>query len=119
MNYRIGDMDLEKIDTVQYSLNALKESRKEFWVLVAIDVGNAFNSTTWNPIYEKVDRKGVSRSYKHNSDRTIKIYNKITISTTVVVPQGSVLGSLLWNNNVWWRVVYGTSERIINDSICR
>lgn len=75
--------------------------RRELCAVVALDVANAFNSEKWIKIEESLRDKempqylvGVIRSYL--SDRAVQ-YGGKSWAMTCAVPQGSVLGPLLWS----------------------
>lgn len=68
---------------------------------VALDVANAFNTAKWRKIKEsmhksRMPRYLISAIQNYLKDRTIE-YEGGTRITTCGVPQGSVLGPLLWN----------------------
>lgn len=97
--YRTGKSTVDALRKVfEFGRNAKSEGK--FAVLVALDVRNAFNSAPWGKIDEALGRLGVSpylraltRSYF--SDRKIVVGDRV-IEVTSGVPQGSVLGPLLW-----------------------
>jgi len=74
---------------------------RKLCVVVALDVANAFNSARWGSIIAAVCEKqfpqylvNILQSYLSN--REIRYEGK-TWRTTCGVPQGSVLGPLMWN----------------------
>lgn len=80
--------------------------RKGFAIAISLDVANAFNSLPWEVINEALVRKGfpvyicrIIRSYL--SERTVEYTwrdgNMAIKEMTAGVPQGSVLGPMLWN----------------------
>ncbi|KAI5731894.1 hypothetical protein M8J77_018009 [Diaphorina citri] len=77
------------------------KKRNKLCALTMVDVKNAFNSTPWRGILEELKRRNIP-SYLINvlssyfQDRTI-IVDDIQKETSCGVPQGSVLGALLWN----------------------
>lgn len=77
------------------------KKRKKLCVLTMVDVKNAFNSTPWAGIIAELKSKNIPSylvnmlsSYFH--DRSIIIDNSKK-ETSCGVPQGSVLGAVLWN----------------------
>ncbi|KYB29499.1 hypothetical protein TcasGA2_TC032967 [Tribolium castaneum] len=76
--------------------------RRELCALILLDVANAFNSVRWPDIIQALIDKGISaylvnlvRSYL--TDRFIIVQHGDGFNATCGVPQGSVLGPLLWN----------------------
>ncbi|KAJ3640617.1 hypothetical protein Zmor_027169 [Zophobas morio] len=74
---------------------------RRFCVMVTVDVRNAFNTVSWRGILERLVSMGVEpylvnvvRSYL--SDRVVQT-GMGEFEMTAGVPQGSVLGPLLWN----------------------
>jgi len=75
--------------------------KRELCVVVALDVANAFNTAKWRKIEESMHDKRmprylISAIQSYLKDRTIE-YEGGTRVTTCGVPQGFVLGPLLWN----------------------
>lgn len=76
--------------------------KRELCVLVTLDVANAFNSASWNAIIRAMENKKVPgylirtvRNYL--CDREITYGDdQTTVQLSSGVPQGSVLGPLLW-----------------------
>lgn len=76
--------------------------RREYCLLITVDVKNAFNSVPWRRIVRALDRKRVNphlisviKSYL--SDRAVLVGDAGRLEVTCGVPQGSVLGPTLWN----------------------
>lgn len=77
------------------------KQKKQLCVLTMVDVKNAFNSTPWRGILEELEKKNIPpylvkiiSSYFTN--RNILVDNVVK-NTSCGVPQGSVLGPVLWN----------------------
>lgn len=77
------------------------KNEKKVCAMVMVDVRNAFGSVPWQGIVQELKRKNISK-YLTNiiqdyfKNRKVQIDDQ-TISLTCGVPQGSVLGPLLWN----------------------
>jgi len=91
----------EVIGTAQKAGRGPVQNR-DLCVLVTLDVKNAFNSAPWRLIDEALRRNAVPnylvkilRSYME--DRELIINPETSISVTCGVPQGSVIGPILWN----------------------
>jgi len=75
---------------------------RKLCVVIALDVANTFNTAKWDKIEESLHAKelptylvGILRSYM--SDRKLQYGKNVSKAITCGVPQGSVLGPLLWN----------------------
>ena len=85
-----------------FGTNTKIRGQGERWsVLITLDVKNAFNSAAWTLILRELIDKGISQ-YLRNivrdyfTNRCI-ITGKKTLQVSSGIPQGSVLGLLLWN----------------------
>lgn len=93
-------------DALKKVKRVTKEAVAEGGVAIAVglDIANAFNSLPWSVIREALRRKGFSSYIRRIVDNYLA-ERTITFTTndgarkqrTVEVPQGSVLGPLLWN----------------------
>lgn len=93
---------LRRVLSIGISVKCGQGVQGDRWsVLVTLDVRNAFNTVRWAEILRELEEKSVSpylfniiRDYFIN--RTIK-YDNVVKTTLAGIPQGSVVGPLLWN----------------------
>ena len=97
------------IDALQKVMDIVEKAKKGSYgsknlcVMIVFDVKNAFNTARWNKIVEALEKLKVSRYLiniikNYLQDRIIIVGDENKeIETKVGVPQGSVLGPLLWN----------------------
>lgn len=106
--FRKGRSTVDAIGrVVGLATNALQGSRctKRMCAIIALDIRNAFNSAGWGDILGALEHLGVplylrsvissyftDRTLLYNTDSGMHSYN-----ITGGVPQGSILGPLLWN----------------------
>lgn len=93
---------LMRLQEIKRDIGQRAYKNREFAAVVLLDVKNAFNSARWSIIKETLERKEISRYLRailedYLSDRSVvTMYNK-KHRVTCGVPQGSILGPLLWN----------------------
>lgn len=90
------------VHAVKTVVDRAANSRKTWVALIALDVKNAFNSASWRIILEKLRKWGIQQYLinivgSYFAERRIMVAREKHISVTAGVPQGSVLGPLLWN----------------------
>lgn len=74
--------------------------KRDFCLLITLDVKNAFNSAPWGTIVGAMERKKVDLHLfqivmAYFKDRTLQVGERGTMEVTCGVPQGSVLEYLL------------------------
>lgn len=102
--FREGRSTIDAIRTVldrAADAKILRHGRRGACLVVALDVRNAFNTARWENIVAELEARRVpgyllQMIQAYFTDRFIQS-GKIKRRTTMGVPQGSVLGPLLWN----------------------
>lgn len=101
--FRRGRSTVQAIDKIlRIARAAHEQSPRERCIVVLLDVKNAFNTANWTEIIRELETKGVS-CYLINivkdyfTERVLHINKKDKREVNIGVPQGSVLGPLLWN----------------------
>lgn len=116
VQYRIRSETREPLDKAQFgfrkglstvdaiskvlSFGKVAKAEKQFAAIVAVDIKNAFNTVPWVGIDEALERKGTPGYLRrvvqaYLTKRTLLVGGE-PIPTSAGVPQGSVLGPLLW-----------------------
>ncbi|KAH0820966.1 hypothetical protein GEV33_001825 [Tenebrio molitor] len=92
----------EEVMKVARFANVGTWDRKDYCALALIDVENAFNSAPWARVVEAMERWtldayliGLIQSYL--TERGLVVTNRERVEVVCGVPQGSVLGPVLWN----------------------
>lgn len=97
--FRKGRSTIHAVEAVKRNV---EQCKAKWLVLITLDVRNAFNTADWDLIITKLTRIGVSRYLiniiaNYLSNRKLQIAKGETTEIVAGVPQGSVLGPVLWN----------------------
>ena len=93
---------MKEVQGIVREVSAKAAQHKGFCVLVTLDVRNAFNAARWSHILNELERRHVERyliemTRSYLSNRVLLVGEREGMRLTCGVPQGSVLGPLLWN----------------------
>lgn len=102
--FRRGRSTIDAISKVKEIAESAKigaYQHKKVCLMITFDIKNAFNTAKWEIIVKELRRKNISKYLidiikSYLTERTLIIDNK-EIDLTMGVPQGSLLGPLLWN----------------------
>lgn len=97
--FRKGHSTIQAVNEI---IEAGNSTTSKWFVLIALDIKNAFNSATWSKIITQLQKRGISQYLinlieSYFTERVIQITRSEKMEVTAGVPQGSVLGPLLWN----------------------
>lgn len=97
--FRKGKSTLKALEWIK---KRVENTPKRWLIIITIDVRNAFNSLSWEKTIKalkdmKISKYLVNLIQSYLSERKLIITNKNRIGMSAGVPQGSVLGPLLWN----------------------
>lgn len=90
------------VGAINAIVDAARSTTNKWFIVIALDIKNAFNSVPWSGIIEELHRRDISLYLinlveSYFQERQIQISKSENIKMTGGVPQGSVLGPLLWN----------------------
>lgn len=93
---------MQEIVKIVDSIKTKAPNNREYCIMATIDIRNAFNSAPWEGILNQLKNMGVSKYLcriisNYLSDRSVLIGSGVDMKMKCGVPQGSILGPLLWN----------------------
>ncbi|KAI5748206.1 hypothetical protein M8J77_023050 [Diaphorina citri] len=99
--FREGRSTLDAMGAVLKLAEEAKHMRK-LCAMTLVDIKNAFNSMPWKGIIRELKKKNISNYLvkilcSYFQDRRLEIEDDVIQELTSGVPQGSVLGTILWN----------------------
>lgn len=103
--FRKGRSTTDAMHEVLKIVNSIKSkapNNREFCVMATLDIRNAFNSAPWEEIMLALKDMGVSTYLRqiisdYLSERSVLIGRSMNMQMECEVPQGSILGPILWN----------------------
>ena len=93
---------ISEVLKVAEEINSVSYQHRHLGMLVTLDIRNAFNSLRWQDIVEELAERNIDGNIRrvvqdYLTDRYIQTAHGEEYKMSCGVPQGSVLGPLLWN----------------------
>lgn len=103
--FRKGRSTIDAMMNILNVIDSIKSkapNNREFCIMATLDIRNAFNSAPWEGILAELRKMRVSNYLcrvlaNYLLNRTILVGNGLRLEMECGVPQGSILGPLLWN----------------------